>query len=226
MNLYSAIIALAILLLAFTYFLAGRLAEESLLKSLGAQELLPTHAPGLIAMLRRLAQQARVTVPVLYILPSDLPNCLVLRGANHGGSVIVTAGLLESLSESELAGILAHQIVFLKMKRVQLLTIFAAYGNITCAARLLHTQSARIRADGVAAQLMGESRALISALGKVDRPAEWLVSPHLVMGTADLFICNPAPAGNCLRGSSHPRTEDRIRALELFALRPLHSTTT
>ena len=230
MNLCSVIIALTVVLLVFAYALASRLAQAAVLKVYGVRELPATQVPGLTAILRRLAHQAQVAEPILYLLRSGLPNSFALAGTSRGGTVVVTAGLLESLNETELAGILAHQIAFLKGKRVQLLTILAAYGltlhrlRAGGATRLLDVKSARFKADGLGAHLMGESLPLIRALERIDRPVEWVASPRLVAATAHLFVCDPVPVESRLPGNrSHPVLADRIRELEMFSLRPLHS---
>lgn len=76
----------------------------------GARPLLPGQAPALRALLGDLAQQAGLAqVPLLYHVPSGMLNAFSV-GTRQDAVVVLTDGLVRSLSWRELAGVLAHEL--------------------------------------------------------------------------------------------------------------------
>lgn len=67
-----------------------------------------TH-PELAEVVRRLAQQADVPVPAVYVADRRRPESYAVGGRSDG-TVIVTTGLLNRLSAAELEAVLAHEL--------------------------------------------------------------------------------------------------------------------
>lgn len=113
---------------------AGQAVEPArLLRAQGAQRLTRATAPALVSMVRDLSVRAELPVhPELYYLPSPLPNALSL-GNRRSPIVAVTRGILERLTEQELAAALAHEIAHIKNNDISLLTLAARMNRIVSA---------------------------------------------------------------------------------------------
>lgn len=66
--------------------------------------------PDLYAAVRRLAQQADVPAPDLKLVDSSVPNAYTVGFTPGSSTIVVTTGLLDTLTEDELRGVLAHEL--------------------------------------------------------------------------------------------------------------------
>ncbi len=124
--------ALYIAPLAFVALLtAGQVVDPTgLLRAQGAKRLTWDNAPALISLVHELSQRAELPVqPELYYLPTRLPNALSL-GSRRSPIVAVTRGILERLTERELAAALAHEIAHIKNNDISILTMAARMNRI------------------------------------------------------------------------------------------------
>lgn len=98
---------ISILLNVGTWFWSDKL----VIKTTGAVPLPEFQAPGLHRDVAQLAERAGIPKPALYILPNEAsPNAFATGRSPARGVVAVTAGLLHTLSEREVRGVLAHEI--------------------------------------------------------------------------------------------------------------------
>jgi heat shock protein HtpX len=102
-----------------------------------AQPVDEASAPRLYAMVRNLAERARIPMPRIYMVPGDTPNAFA-TGRNPQHAVIaVTEGILRILDEDELEGVLAHELSHVKNRDVLISTIAATMaGAITYLAHM------------------------------------------------------------------------------------------
>ena len=102
-----------------------------------AQPVDERSAPQLYAIVRRLATQAGLPMPRVYIVPGDTPNAFA-TGRNPEHAVIaVTEGILRILDEDELEGVLAHELSHVQNRDVLVSTIAATLaGAITYLAHM------------------------------------------------------------------------------------------
>jgi heat shock protein HtpX len=74
---------------------------------------------------RRLAQKANLPMPKVYVIPQESPNAFATgRNPDHA-AVAATEGLLRILSESELEGVIAHELSHVKHRDILISSIAA-----------------------------------------------------------------------------------------------------
>ena len=90
----------------FSYFFSDSL----VLKHYQAKEVNNNNAPELYQIVQRLANNAGLPMPKVYVVPEDVPNAFATgRNPDHA-AVAVTQGLLKILSPQEIEGVLAHEM--------------------------------------------------------------------------------------------------------------------
>ena len=81
--------------------------DKIVLRMYGAQEIDEAQAPDLFAVIRQLAQRARIPMPRVYIIPQETPNAFATGRNPQHAAVAVTEGIMRLLDRDELAGVLA-----------------------------------------------------------------------------------------------------------------------
>jgi heat shock protein HtpX len=107
-----------------------------------AREVTEAEAPRLYSLVARVASQAHLPMPRVYIIPADAPggdspNAFATgRNPDHA-AVAATEGILKLLSDDELEGVVAHEFAHIKHRDILTGTIVATMvGTITFAARM------------------------------------------------------------------------------------------
>ncbi len=112
---------LAIAMNFFSYFFSDKIA----LSIYHAQEVSESEYPQLFRIVRKLANNANISMPKIYIIPQDAPNAFATgRNPNHA-AVAITAGALKLLNENELMGVLGHELGHIKHRDILISTIAA-----------------------------------------------------------------------------------------------------
>ena len=95
------------------------------LRAYGARVVTAAQAPGLYAMVDRLRQRAGLPMPTVAIAPHAQPNAFA-TGRNPSHAVVcVTDGLLQTVSEPEIEGVIAHELAHIKNRDMLLQTLTA-----------------------------------------------------------------------------------------------------
>ena len=111
--------------------------DKIVLRMYGAQEIGEAQAPGLYAMVHRLASKAGIPMPRVYMIPSDQPNAFATGRNPEHAVVAVTEGIMRILDDDELEGVLAHEISHVTNRDVLIGTIAATLaGAITYLAHM------------------------------------------------------------------------------------------
>ncbi len=101
---------IALLIAGAMNFYAYYFSDKMVLAHYHAVEVDEQSAPGLIAIIRRLANKAGIPMPKVYIIPEPVPNAFATgRNPSHA-AVAVTEGLLDLLNEEEIEAVLAHEL--------------------------------------------------------------------------------------------------------------------
>jgi len=99
--------------------------DKMVLSMYGAREVDERSAPELYAMVRRLAGNAGLPMPRVFIMESKQPNAFATGRNPEHAAVAVTTDLLQTLNSDELEGVIAHELSHIKNRDTLLMTITA-----------------------------------------------------------------------------------------------------
>ena len=99
--------------------------DRAVLKMYKARVLGPDDAPELYRMVDRLRQEADLPMPTVAIAPSEQPNAFATGRNPEHAVVCVTQGILRSLSQRELEGVIAHELAHIKHRHMLVGTVAA-----------------------------------------------------------------------------------------------------
>lgn len=108
------------------YFFSDKLA----LYSMGAKTVSEEEYPRLHAQVSRLAQQADLPKPTVAVADNRTPNAFATGRSKSNAAVCVTTGLLQTLDEEELEGVIAHELAHIKNRDVAVMTIASFLSTI------------------------------------------------------------------------------------------------
>jgi heat shock protein HtpX len=106
---------------AFAYWNSGGI----VLRQYGAREVTTSTHPQLHSMVGRLAERAGLPMPRVYIMDNPQPNAFATGRNPAHGAVAVTTGLMDRLDDTELAGVIAHELAHIKNRDTLIMTITA-----------------------------------------------------------------------------------------------------
>jgi heat shock protein HtpX len=111
--------------------------DKIVLKMYRAQQVTEQQAPELVGMVKKLAREAELPMPKVYITPQQTPNAFATGRNPAHAAVAVTQGILNILSSQELEGVLAHELAHVKNRDILIGTIAATIaGAITMLASM------------------------------------------------------------------------------------------
>ena len=103
--------------------------DKIVLAQYNAQEVTAQSNPKLYGMVEKLAQNGKLPMPKIYIIPSDVPNAFATGRNPEHAAVAVTAGIQRLLTDDELAGVLGHELTHVKNSDTLISTIAAIIGG-------------------------------------------------------------------------------------------------
>ncbi|PWR21969.1 zinc metalloprotease HtpX [Zavarzinia compransoris] len=106
---------------AFAYWNSDRM----VLSMYGAREVDAAAAPRLHAIVARLADNAGLPMPKVYVIENAQPNAFATGRDPGHAAVAATTGLLNLLSEEEVAGVMAHELAHVKNRDTLVMTVTA-----------------------------------------------------------------------------------------------------
>jgi heat shock protein HtpX len=112
----------------FTYYFSDRIA----IKMTRSRPLSRTEAPAIYKIVEHLTRQAGLPMPALFLTPSPQPNAFATGRNPQHAAVAVTEGLISLLNETEIEGVIAHELAHIKNRDTLIGTIAASLaGAIT-----------------------------------------------------------------------------------------------
>jgi heat shock protein HtpX len=97
--------------------------DKIVLRMYRAQEVGPTHL--LYQITERLTRRAGLPMPKVYVIPDSSPNAFATGRNPQHAAVAATEGILQVLSESELEGVIAHELAHVKHRDILISSIAA-----------------------------------------------------------------------------------------------------
>ena len=195
--------------------------------------------PELYRLVRELSKGGRLPVPRLYVSPAEQPNLFAVGRNPRTAAICCTEGLLASLDETELRGVLGHELAHVSGRDILPATVSAGLATVitfpagiarflmlvlgpvaALVIRLSVTRAREYRADAAGALLAGDPVALASALRKIEfGTAQLALAPDArVSSVGHLMIASPFhPDGFARLFGTHPPAGERVRRLEALA---------
>lgn len=102
-------------------FFAYYNSDKMVLKMHGAKPVSENH--GFYHLVKRLADNAGLPMPKVYIMANDQPNAFATGRNPENASVAATTGLLDILTEREISGVMAHELAHVQNRDTLTMTI-------------------------------------------------------------------------------------------------------
>jgi len=109
----------------FSYWYSDRI----VLKMYRAREVSADEYPEFYGMVQRLALQAKLPMPRVYIIPSAAPNAFATGRNPQRAAVAATEGIMLILSPEELEGVMAHELAHVQNRDTLISTIAATFAG-------------------------------------------------------------------------------------------------
>lgn len=104
-------------------FMSYWFSDKIVLMMYRAQEVGPDHK--LSVLTRRLAMQANLPMPKVYVIPDMSPNAFATgRNPSHA-AVAATEGIMQLLDDQELEGVIAHELAHVKHRDILISSVAA-----------------------------------------------------------------------------------------------------
>ena len=105
----------------------------------GAHEMDERAAPEITGWCRDSREKAGLPMPKVYIMDNPQPNAFATGRNPENAAVAVTTGLLDRLSQDEVAGVIAHELAHVKNRDTLTMTVTATHRR-----RHLHAREFRL----------------------------------------------------------------------------------
>lgn len=103
--------------------------DKIVLKMYKARAVSEMESPALYGMVRRLALQANMPMPKVYIIPSKGANAFATGRNPENAAVAATEGIMQILSQDELEAVMAHELAHVQNRDTLISTIAATFAG-------------------------------------------------------------------------------------------------
>ena len=100
------------------------------MRAMRAREVTPEQAPELHAMIDRLCVLADMPRPRVGVADTAMPNAFATGRSPDRAVVVVTTGILKTLTAEELEGVLAHELAHVAHRDVLVMTVASSAGIV------------------------------------------------------------------------------------------------
>jgi heat shock protein HtpX len=124
----GAVVALVLAgaLMAAVYLYCDRMALSAML----ARPVSEVEHPELYRLVRELSKLGRLPVPRLYVSPAEQPNSFTVGRGPRTATVCCTEGLLRALDDTELRGVLGHELAHMSGRDILAMTVSAGLATV------------------------------------------------------------------------------------------------
>ncbi|PZO84846.1 MAG: zinc metalloprotease HtpX [Micavibrio aeruginosavorus] len=193
----------------------------------------PVHNGPVYDMTERLAQRAGLPMPRLYVIDNPQPNAFATGRNPENAAVAINTGLVDIMSEREVAGVIAHELAHIKNRDTLIMTVTASIaGAISMLANFA------MFFGGTSQDGERPMNPIVSILVMILAPIAAMVVQMAISRTREYSadrlgaeICgNPLDLANALRALESHATrvdnhvaEDNPATAHMFIINPLHA---
>ena len=116
---------MALIMAGVMNFVSYWFSDKIVLKMYGAREVMEAEAPRLYGITRQLAVKAMLPIPKVYIIPGMSPNAFATGRNPQHAAVAATEGILKTLNDEELEGVMAHELAHVGNRDILISSIVA-----------------------------------------------------------------------------------------------------
>jgi len=128
---------LALIFAAVMNFISYFFSDKIALAAYRAQPVTREQLPRAYEIVERLSQKIGISMPRIYVIPSESPNAFATGRNPEHASVAMTEGILNLLNDEEMEGVLAHELGHVKNRDILISSVAATLaGAITFIARM------------------------------------------------------------------------------------------
>lgn len=120
---------IALILAVVTNFISYFFSDSMVLASYRAKPVSKEQDPRLHSIVTELAMQAKIPVPKIYKINTNMPNAFATGRNPQHAAVAVTEGILRLLDDRELRGVLAHELSHIKNRDILISCIAATFAG-------------------------------------------------------------------------------------------------
>jgi len=207
----------------FTYWNADKI----VLRMYKASPVAESH--GFYQMVARLAQNAGLPMPKVYIIPNHQPNAFATGRNPQNAAVAATTGLIEMLNEREIAGVMAHELAHVQNRDTLTMTMTATLaGAIGMLGNLMMFGGHR---DGegrhpILAMIMIFVAPLAAMLVQmaISRTREYSADARgaEICGDPQALAAALQKIEHYAKGIRNPQAEESPATAQMFIINPLH----
>ncbi len=95
-----------------------------------AKQINESDNPRLYRIVKEVIEKAKVPMPRVYIIPNEALNAFACGRSPKHSSVAATQGILKSLNDEELRGVMAHEIAHVKNRDILISSIAATIAGV------------------------------------------------------------------------------------------------
>ena len=104
--------------------------DSIVLAQYNAREVTESDNQELYNTVKKLAYNANLPMPRVYIIPTETPNAFATGRNPEHAAVAVTEGIMDLLTHDELEGVLAHELTHVKHRDTLISTIAAILASV------------------------------------------------------------------------------------------------
>lgn len=221
---------IALAVAAATNLLAWWKSDSVVLRMHGARPLRPGEAGNLHGVTERLAANAGLPMPALYLMASPQPNAFATGRDPGNAAVAVTEGLLRHLSAEEAAAVVAHELAHIRNRDTLIMTITATFaGAISILANFGlffgGSRNSPLGIVGVIAMMVLAPLAAVLVQTAISRTREYEADRvgAEICGRPDRLASALAKIGGLARRIDDHAAERNPATAHMFIVNPLHA---
>lgn len=119
------VILVSLMILAQFYF-----SDKIVMWSSGAKVVTRRDEPKLYGMVERIATANGLPMPKVAVMNTSVPNAFATGKSKKSSVVAVTTGLMDTLDDEELEGVIAHELAHIKHRDVLVLTLASLFSTV------------------------------------------------------------------------------------------------